>query len=242
MPLEFAALIYRTGLVNNEPRAMAVFWSEVHLHDWYRKTYNKWVEALAWGTGHQTQLRMTGASSTNWVESDPSGLRTDEEFVTTASVNDQIGLSVVQNSVLFDIEPSSMEMDPPFIIASSSFGPMEIVQCSFKLDIQHLDELPDMELFLNHEFSDSGYQLEGTYRIPRNVWFPASAIGKPSNCPAFYHLFDSKHDVANGVIAIPSSVLAVGKDVSLIRLAEYQGKRKIVRIGVARFDGTKKTS
>ena len=241
MSLDFAALVYRTGLVNNEPRALTVFWSEGHRHDWYRKTYGKWVMARSWGAGQETQLRMTGASSTDWVKSDPSRLRVDEEFVSNASVNDQIALTQVQNRVLVDIEQTSLEITSPFVLASPSFGPMEIVPCSFELDIQHLDDLPDMKLFLDYELFDNGYQPERKYRIPQNVWFPASAIGKPSNSPAFYQV-TSCDGFVDGKIAIQSSLLTRGKEIRLIREAEYRGMSKRVRLGVARIEnrGVKK--
>lgn len=236
MSFDFAAIVYRTGLVNNEPRAMTTFWSTGHRHEWYRKYYGKWVKALSWGDGYETQLRMTGASSTQWVESDPSHLRVDEEFVARATDNDRVALAQVQNRVLFDVERSSLKSKPPFVLASPSFGPMKIVPCTFDIHVRYLDELPDMELFLDYELLDDGYQLERRYHIPRNVWFPASVVGKPSDSPVFYQLSSSSEGVIQGKIAIQQSLVVHGKHIQLIRVAEYRGRRKEARLGVALID------
>ncbi|MFO0903222.1 MAG: hypothetical protein U0939_09495 [Pirellulales bacterium] len=212
-----AALVFRCGLLNDAPRVACVFWSLVHRHDWYRANYGQWVDGRVLGTGHVTKFRMTSAPSTDWVDSDPSGLRRDEEFVASAPANAQVALAQLQNKMLLDIQERIAE-PTPFVIGTVNMGAMQFYSCEFHTLTQSVFDVPDIQAFLKEgNVADISTFLQD-YPLPSDTWLPASIDARRTTYPAFYCIKPrcEGHGVT-AMVAIPDLVLGRSKEMKLTR-------------------------
>ncbi len=212
-----AALVFRCGLVNDAPRVACAFWSLVHRHDWYRANYGRWIDGRVLGTGHETRFRITSAPSTDWVDSDPSGLRREEDFVASAPDAAQIALAQLQNKSLLDIEGWIAEV-PPFVVGTSNMGAMQIYRCDFHSMTRSVWDVPDIQIFVKEEAVADTSNFLGDYPLPSDTWLPASIDARRTSYPAFYYIKSGceSHDVT-ALAAIPDAVLGDSKRLTLIR-------------------------
>lgn len=200
--------LYRTGIVNGRWRGSSLLLGMESVSQWCSARYEQPPLPLyLLGTPIRTDVSPTFVSSTDWVESDPSGLTEDEPFLRSADLSHCMQLRRLQPQLMLDLKDDLANIHLPVFLSAVRGEPPQKLCCKILLEATTIEHIPDVSEFVANElrltdegilspFETMDLRQPTNLPLPVDTWMPAVIATGPHDSLATYRILKRDHETA----------------------------------------------